>query len=78
MNPDIPDMGGTSQVERGNGADYLSFLYTTYMIGVDFQSDAIILIGINHEGRGHAAQGFSQHDGSPAMEQPIRLARAVI
>src|SRR5579863_7072774 len=77
-NANLPDLGGLADVKGPGDSGYIAFPDTANMVGIDLQSDSIVLASVDDESGAHTAKSFGKRDGGPSMQEAIRLPGAVI
>jgi hypothetical protein len=64
---------------KGPGdAGHEAFPDTPDVVGVDLQTDSIVLAAVDNEGGANTAERFGERDGCSPMQEAIRLPGAVI
>src|SRR5579862_4797821 len=75
---DFPNMAAAADMDRARGADHPAAGDAAHMVGVDLLADAVIFLAVDAVDRAQAAERFGQRHRGAAVEQPGRLAGAVI
>ena len=71
-------MGGLAEVQRPGNTGDEPFANAAQVIGIDLQSDRIILTAVHDECRGDAPKGFGQRDTGATVEQTVWLTGTTI
>src|SRR5690606_39736293 len=74
----VPDLAAPADVQRAGRAYDVAVLHGAYVIRVDFLPDHAISIGIDDERSCRAAERLGQRHRRAAMEDAVRLARAIV
>src|SRR5579863_7628395 len=72
-NANLPDLGGLADVKGSGDSGHVSFPDAANVVGIDLQSDGIVLASVDDEGGAHAAKSFGERDGGPSMQEAIGL-----
>ena len=75
---DLPDLGRLADVQGPGGPCHIAFPDTANVVGIDLQSDSIVLAAIDDEGGANASQGFGKRDRGSSMQEAIGLSGAMI